>query len=351
MSVKAETFELGFVPMLAKSNADELGIKQGIDEEKGVIFGAQVVAKGETSDERFMIDDNFLNRVVEVGNAEPGGVRMNLGHPEFPGQDKLMTFLGVRENFVREGNGVFADMNFSSGANEQAKKLIFAMAREHPEKLGSSLVFKGKLKNVSDDMPPVPILSTMPSVDVVDIPAAGTGMFSEQKQLLDGEQDKKEVNSMTEEVKEKLAAKEAELLQEQLNARDAELTAANEKIAMLEKNAAITETKVKVEKALSASELPDGGKEKVRQMFKDAESCDNIEDEILAMSEFIQSVQIQDKPKEKGAKVEGMGINATAKAALSEADDQEKRVKAYMSENPDASLSDAYKATFRMEEN
>jgi ribosomal protein L29 len=350
MSANAETFELGFVPMLSESGTTDLGIKQEIDRENNTIFGAQVTKKGEALGHDLMLDDKFLNRIVELGNAQDGGVKMRAGHPAFMGNDPIGSFLGVRKNFVRKGDFVFADMVFSSAANEQMKNHIFAMAEEHPSMLGNSAVVQGKRIQPEDDSMPVLVAEGLAAVDVVDTPAAGTGMFSVNKQLLDGEQEKQEVNSMAEEVKEELAALKTELVEEQLKARDAELAAANEEIASLKREIAITKTEATVSAALSASDLPEAAREKLAAQFKDAESCDDLDENIASMSEFIKAVQMkaEDKEEEAETKVIGMGVDTQNTSGAKQ--DHEGRISAMLKANEGMSYADAYKATMTEED-
>jgi hypothetical protein len=278
MSVNSQDFELKFNPHDHGMDLSKMGVKQGIDEEAGIIFGAQVTQKGETVDGRFMLDDNFLNRVVELGNAQEKGVRMRFGHPS-DNADFMGNHAGVRRNFQRVGDFVFADMVFSAGANKENKNLVFALAKENPELIGNSVHIHGLAKEVDDNSPPVMQVEELFGVDMVPIPAAGTGLFSKQEQqLLNNEQETtEEVNSMTEKVTEELAALKAEKLEEQLSAQAAELATANETIAELKKQNAVKDTQAKVIAELSASKLPDAAKAKITAQFADAENTDGLE--------------------------------------------------------------------------
>jgi len=110
------------------------------------INGVAVITKGATSDGRFYIDDVFLDKVVQIGNAEPKGISSNFQHND----EKLGTYLGKVTNFYRDGDVVRAKLTLSELAfkspNGDLGSYILSAAKEIPEEFGLSIVFSRDLE-------------------------------------------------------------------------------------------------------------------------------------------------------------------------------------------------------------
>jgi hypothetical protein len=180
MSTELKSHSLSFIAM-------ESGLK--LDEDKGILYGAQVAKLGEAEGHGFFLDETTLDQVVALGNAQPKGVKVRFGHPN-ECTPALGTVVGVRKNFSRDGDYVRSDLHITDVANPEYKRHIFAMAKLHPEKIGNSMVFDGVTELRRDEkgeplrdergqkLPPVVRVKRLRAVDVVDEPAAGDGMFA-----------------------------------------------------------------------------------------------------------------------------------------------------------------------------
>jgi hypothetical protein len=72
MSTELKSHSLSFIAM-------ESGLK--LDEDKGILYGAQVAKLGEAEGHGFFLDETTLDQVVALGNAQPKGVKVRFGHP------------------------------------------------------------------------------------------------------------------------------------------------------------------------------------------------------------------------------------------------------------------------------
>jgi len=96
------------------------------DREAKVLYGVQVAMLGEAKGHGFELDDVTLDKIVELGNASPNGIKVRFGHPSMC-TPALGTFLGVRKNFRRDGQYVRADLHMSKAADpEKAMHVLTA---------------------------------------------------------------------------------------------------------------------------------------------------------------------------------------------------------------------------------
>lgn len=166
----------------------EAGLRQ--DTKAKILYGVQVAMLGEAEGHGVELDDVTLNQIVELGNAKPEGIKVRFGHPSMC-SPALGTFLGLRKNFVRDGDFVRADLHMSEAADPAKAKHVLDMARHHPDQIGNSVVISAteefregpdgqRLKDdLGNDLLPVLRVTSLKAVDVVDQPASGNGMFAE----------------------------------------------------------------------------------------------------------------------------------------------------------------------------
>lgn len=165
----------------------EAGLKA--DRETKALYGVQVAMLGEAKGHGFELDDVTLDKIVELGNAQPNGVKVRFGHPSMC-TPALGTFLGVRKNFRRDGDFVRADLHMSKAADMSKAEHVLKMAEFEPAHIGNSVVINAELEQRLDadgkalkdedgnDLMPVVRPYELLAVDVVDEPASGNGMFS-----------------------------------------------------------------------------------------------------------------------------------------------------------------------------
>ena len=137
------------------------------------------------------MDNEFINGIVAQGNAAPTGIKCRGGHPNMC-KDSLGTYIGDYHNFrAIEQDGLYkavADLYIA----EIAKKTmieghgisyhdyVVEMAKNHPDKLGNSIVFTANSEYVKqEDGTEYYKLSLVQfrASDIVDSPAATDGLF------------------------------------------------------------------------------------------------------------------------------------------------------------------------------
>jgi len=159
------------------------------DREAKVLYGVQVAMLGEAKGHGFELDDVTLDKIVELGNASPNGIKVRFGHPSMC-TPALGTFLGVRKNFRRDGQYVRAALHMSKAADPEKAMHVLNMAEHEPAHIGNSVVINAELEErLSPDGSPMkdedghdlmPLVRPyeLLAVDVVDEPASGNGMFA-----------------------------------------------------------------------------------------------------------------------------------------------------------------------------
>lgn len=165
----------------------EAGLKA--DHETKTLFGVQVAMLGEAKGHGFELDDATLDKIVELGNANPNGIKVRFGHPSMC-SPALGTFLGVRKNFRRDGEYVRADLHMSKAADHEKAEHVLKMAEFEPAHIGNSVVINAELERRLDadgnpmkdadgeELMPIVRPYELLAVDVVDEPASGNGMFA-----------------------------------------------------------------------------------------------------------------------------------------------------------------------------
>jgi hypothetical protein len=119
-----------------------------IDRHAGVIRGYIVAEKGRFKTKLGEFDDASLDRIVQLGNAEPNGLKARWTHPTLSG-DGLGKFLGRSRNFRKDGGKVRADLHFNKtalesppGGGKSRAHYLMDLAESDPAAFGSSLALK-----------------------------------------------------------------------------------------------------------------------------------------------------------------------------------------------------------------
>lgn len=125
------------------------------------------------------VTEQALESLANAGNIKPVHCRKTHN-----GQDMLDGYLGKFDNFVHEGNAVYADLTISPAmetAYPQEVKFIAAMIEKEPEMLGVSVVQYDnyELDTETNTFNMVGV-NELYSCDLVGLPAATTSLFNNQ---------------------------------------------------------------------------------------------------------------------------------------------------------------------------
>lgn len=146
-----------------------------------------------------LMDEDFVKSLALQGNASTTGIKCRGGHPNMC-KDSLGTYIGDFHNFSarEDADGqfkCFADLYISDiakktqidGKGISYHDYIVDMAKNHPDKLGNSIVFMADEEPFELDGKSVMKLSLKDNgfvaSDIVDSPAATDGLFKSDEDL------------------------------------------------------------------------------------------------------------------------------------------------------------------------
>lgn len=125
-------------------DAKAYGRPQAVDRDKGTILGCSVAAVGPALGHDVHLDEEFMARVAELGNAEPGGLKARFGHPTMC-STALGTFLGRWKTFSVENGRVKANLHLSGSARKTPHgnlyEYVMSLAEKDADMFGVSIVF------------------------------------------------------------------------------------------------------------------------------------------------------------------------------------------------------------------
>jgi len=117
---------------------------EGVDTEKGIIFGVAVVTAGEAKGHGVSLDTSFVESAVEQGNAKKSGIKARFGHPNMC-STALGSFIGRVKNFRADGDIARGDLFLSNESKETPNGnlhgYVIGMAKNEPDMFGLSIVF------------------------------------------------------------------------------------------------------------------------------------------------------------------------------------------------------------------
>lgn len=117
---------------------------QRVDREHSAILGCSIVTAGPALGHGVSLDDEFVAKVAELGNAERGGLKARFGHPNMC-STALGTFLGRWKSFSVAGNRALADLYLSNSAHKtphgDLAEYVLGLAEKDPDMFGVSIVF------------------------------------------------------------------------------------------------------------------------------------------------------------------------------------------------------------------
>jgi hypothetical protein len=158
-----------------------------VDRERGIIYGRVLAEKGPfKSKGRGEFDDASLDRIVELANQHPAGLKARFTHPALS-SDGLGKFLGRDRNVRRDGDRVLGDLHLDKTAlgtppsgGKPLGTYVMDLAASDPAAFGSSLVLKADKEqrlaadgtaakdDKGDTLPPLWRPTKLHACDVVD---------------------------------------------------------------------------------------------------------------------------------------------------------------------------------------
>jgi len=158
-----------------------------IDREKGIIKDIILCQTGEAKGHDLFINDQFIDKVVQLGNDNKVGIKARFGHPNIC-STALGTYLGRYKNFRKEDNKAIADLYLDSTSkkspNGNLYDYVLDLAESNPDMFGASIAFKaGKAEKKLETVNGEEIEKSYASIlklhacDLVDDPAATEGLF------------------------------------------------------------------------------------------------------------------------------------------------------------------------------
>ena len=129
-----------------------------VDTEKGIIYGLAVVTVGEAKGHGVSLEQEFVDRTVELGNEKKSGLKSRFGHPNMS-STALGTFIGREKNFRADGPIARADLYLSQeckgvevqGGGVSLWDYVLGMAKNEPDMLGTSIVFSAGAEYQRDE--------------------------------------------------------------------------------------------------------------------------------------------------------------------------------------------------------
>lgn len=146
-----------------------------------------------------LMDDEFIKAVAAQGNFSSTGIKCRGGHPNMC-KDSLGTYIGDFHNFTARADAdgqfkCFADLYISDiakktqidGRGISYHDYVVDMAKNHPDKLGNSIVFMADEEPFEYNGKSVTKLTLKEggfiASDIVDSPAATDGLFKSDEDL------------------------------------------------------------------------------------------------------------------------------------------------------------------------
>jgi hypothetical protein len=168
-----------------------------INTREGIIKGVKMVSEGEASGHGVFLNKKFISKTVALGKAAKNGVKARFGHPNMC-NESLGTYLGVYKNIrlkkEKREKGIryhaLGDLHLSKTAKETPHgdlyNYILSLAKEAPDKFGSSIVFsgdayEGKYTDLEGEEQEGTLaeIESLKATDLVDEPAATDSLFSD----------------------------------------------------------------------------------------------------------------------------------------------------------------------------
>lgn len=152
-----------------------------VDRDAKVINGYAVMSLGEAKGHGMIVDDQTLNELVALGNANVSGVKTRVRHAD-PSHDGFGRLVGKSKNFRREGDKVVADLHVSEASFKSPEgdlgSYVMELAESADDTFGASPEVRHFKQRTLPSLPPAMRLKQLMAIAIVDDPATNTGFFS-----------------------------------------------------------------------------------------------------------------------------------------------------------------------------
>ncbi|MCB2222138.1 MAG: hypothetical protein KQI35_17275 [Bacteroidetes bacterium] len=158
-----------------------------IDRANGIIKDIILCQVGEAKGHDLFINNDFIDKVVELGNETKAGIKARFGHPNIC-STALGSYLGRYKNFRKQDDKAIADLYLDKTSikspNGNLYDYVLDLAESNPDMFGASIAFKaGKADKKLETINGVEVEKNYATIvglfaaDLVDDPAATNGLF------------------------------------------------------------------------------------------------------------------------------------------------------------------------------
>lgn len=168
-----------------------------VDFTNDIIKDVVIVEEGEAKGHGVWLDSQFIVDIATQGQLNNGGIKSRFGHPNMCG-NSLGDYIGVFKNFSHRIKDdkfqAIGDLHLDRAVADKSPKYdkslvdyILQFAYSNPDMFGNSIVFSGAQEDRKVDVDGKKVNRTFMKLvnggfsasDIVDDPAATSGMFSE----------------------------------------------------------------------------------------------------------------------------------------------------------------------------
>ncbi len=125
-----------------------------VDEEKGILYNVKIVEVGEAKGHFVNVEQEFLNKVAQLGNSAPNGIKVRYDH-QYRSLGTYGQFAGRSKNYkVHQGYvtaDIHLDMEVGQSANKEKLNYTIQMSKNNPDMFGISIAFEHGIPYQYDD--------------------------------------------------------------------------------------------------------------------------------------------------------------------------------------------------------
>ena len=215
------------------------------------------------------------------------GAKAYLNHPttkEMGEARDVRDLIGEHRNLRLNGEKTYSDLYLVN--NRTVQDHVLPIAESAPHLIGSSVVIRGKMKKVENDLPEIEAIYACRSIDLVSEPATTNGLYESQKESVEEDMELKDLT--------------LEMLQKRPDLIESIMAGAKEKEKVAELEAKLAE---------SAAKLKDSEEKRVAVELKEAKTLLDTEiDKLVREAKLPDSIKYEEKDGKKEMKPLLFGI-------------------------------------------